>query len=136
MPQPGRGGNACGAMLAAWQTNPQLLARRQSFLSVSTDVQSAFADWLPQADLALSYGTRQSTSELAEPPSGGARTISSRLDPWSARMTITQNIFRGGRIIANVAQARSNREAAYGDLIAIEQSFCFLWRWRISIFAR
>ena len=108
------------AMFAAWQTNPQLLATRQGFLSISTDVQSAFADWLPQADLALRYGASQSVTELAQ-PTNNQRRISDRQNPWSARMTVTQNIFRGGRIIAGVAQARSNREAAYGDLISAEQ---------------
>ena len=105
------------ALITAWRTNPQLLAAWQSFHSGSADVQTAFSEWLPQADLKLEYGINRSSNVLAD-----GKNLSSKLNPWSMALTVKQNIFRGGQIIANVSQARSAREAVFGDLLSAEQN--------------
>ena len=120
------------ALLAAWQTNPQLQAARQGFFSASTDVQTAFAEWLPQADLRVEYGLNQINSTLlggqgaqsgspTNTPSGTGEFRNTR-NPWSASIGVTQNIFRGGQIIGRFKQAQSLREASYGDLLSTEQT--------------
>ena len=110
------------ALLAAWQTNPQLQAARQGFFSASTDVQTAFAEWLPQADLRVEYGLNQTNGELTNPPPNTGRDFDSTRNPWSASIGVTQNIFRGGQIIGRFKQAQSLREASYGDLLSTEQT--------------
>ena len=119
------------ALLAAWQTNPQLQAARQGFFSASTDVQTAFAEWLPQADLRVEYGLNQTNSTLlGQGPESGAPTGSpggtgefrNTRNPWSASIGVTQNIFRGGQIIGRFKQAQSLREASYGDMLSTEQT--------------
>ena len=116
------------ALLAAWKTNPQLQAARQGFFSASTDVQTAFAEWLPQADFRVEYGVNQTNGEFSNSsaPSGtqdasGSGDFDFTRNPWSASIGITQNIFRGGQIIGRFRQAQSQREASYGDLLATEQ---------------
>ncbi len=116
------------ALLEAWKTNPQLQAARQGFFSASTDVQTAFADWLPQADLRVEYGVNQTNGEFSsssapsstQGPSGSGDFDFTR-NPWSASISVTQNIFRGGQIIGRFRQAQYAREASYGDLLATEQ---------------
>ena len=110
------------ALLAAWKTNPQLQAARQGFFSASTDVQTAFAEWLPQADLRVEYGLNQTNGELTNPPPNTGRDFDSTRNPWSASIGVTQNIFRGGQIIGRFKQAQSLREASYGDMLSTEQT--------------
>jgi outer membrane protein len=106
------------ALIEAYETNPQLLAERAHLRSVDEDVPQALANWRPTVQLTSSIGVQNQWNSgpvAAYPPF-------QYLGPSTVDVNIAQPIYRGGRTIAQTAQAEKTVEAERAKLVATEES--------------
>ncbi len=105
------------ALIAAYSTNPTLLAARAATRSVDETVPAALAGWRPTVIVTGSFGGAAGSYQAAE---GDPKTRNNR-QPLTATATVTQPLFTGGRTQANVHQSENRVLAQRGRLIATEQ---------------
>lgn len=114
------------ALMAAYRTNPQLLAERANLNSVAEGVPKALSGWRPTVVLSGSAGYTSGTQrELVAPTPitpGGPVFLNLDRDTAAGQATITQPIFQGGRTRASVNQARNLLRAERAQLVATEES--------------
>ena len=107
------------ALIEAYETNPQLLSERAHLRSVDEDVPQALANWRPTIQLTSSQGYQSSANSgpppLLFPPF-------QNLLPSIVDVNIAQPIYRGGRTVAQTAQAEKTVEAERARLEATEES--------------
>lgn len=105
------------ALVKTYQTNPQLLAERANLRATDEDVAQAIALWRPRISISADYAKTHSESKTDGLPPSLLRT-----DPWNARVTATQTVFAGGRILAQRRQADANVNAGRARLRSTEQT--------------
>ncbi len=114
------------ALVAAYQTNPQLLAERANLNSVAEGVPKALSGWRPTVVLSGSLGyTAGSQRTLNSPPPfspGGVLITDLNRDTMAGQATVTQPIFQGGKTRASYNQAQNLLRAERAQLIATEES--------------
>jgi outer membrane protein len=102
------------ALSYAYNTNPQLLAQRALLRSTDEQVPQALSGWRPTVNF-----TGQAGEERAGVTTGGPTQFSSftrrQLD-----LSITQQIYNGGRTEAQTKQAVNNVESARAQTLAVE----------------
>lgn len=106
------------ALIEAYETNPQLLAERAHLRSVDEKVPQALANWRPTVQLTSSAGYQKqwnSGPSFFLPPYQA-------LTPTIVDVNIKQPIYRGGRTVAQTAQAEKQVEAERAKLIFTEES--------------
>ena len=112
------------ALAQAYANNPTLLAARANLRAVDENVPQALAGWRPTVSVSSSFGyTDSRTRALAngfDPATGGTRQFgtTAHLDrtPFSAAITVTQPIFRGGRTVASTRRAENQVLGAAGPV--------------------
>ncbi len=108
------------ALAASYSNNPTLLAERAHLRSVDENVPTALAGWRPTIVGNGSAGYASGVNILYFPP-GPALNINSARSPSTGQLTITQQIYTGGKVHAQTAQAKSQVMAERAQLIATEQ---------------
>jgi len=114
-----------GALAATYSTQPALLAERANLRSTDENVPKALSGWRPTVVLngAAGYGDGYSAQGSA---AAGGRIFKTQTDRLlaGAQATLTQPVYTGGRVPAQLHQAESNVMAERANLIAQEeQSF-------------
>lgn len=111
------------AFVKSYESNPQLLSERASLRATDEEVSQAIAQWRPQIRVSGEY-TRSDTETKTDPsivnPLGV--NIENRTDTWGARVTATQTVFAGGRILAQRRQADARVRAGRARLHSAEQN--------------
>ncbi|MEX2453766.1 MAG: TolC family outer membrane protein [Rhodospirillaceae bacterium] len=104
-------------LVKAYQNNPALKAERARLRATDEGVPQALSSWRPTVSMSGSYGQawRDSTNSQA----GKTSDVT---NPATASLTVTQNLYRGGRTEAAVEQAERNVEADRARLGATEQT--------------
>lgn len=101
----------------AYDTNPVLQAQRAQLRATDEQVPQALSGWRPNLQAQGSYGLVNTDTTLN---SG----ISSRDDlrPLSGAVTLSQNVFAGGRTVNATDQAEATVQAGRESLLSVEQS--------------
>tara|TARA_Y100000590_G_scaffold469777_1_gene659677 strand:- start:2090 stop:3457 length:1368 start_codon:yes stop_codon:yes gene_type:complete len=101
------------ALISAYKTNPTILSQRASLRATDEQIPQAKAGWRPSVTLSSSL----SLNHVA-----GNQTGSTDTKPRSWTLSISQPIYRGGRTINGISQARDSILAARAGLDQTEQS--------------
>ncbi len=104
-------------LVKAYSHNPTLSAARARLRAVDEAVPQALSQWRPTIGLTGSAGVRRSDSTTTGP----AAKVAEVTEPLTATLSITQNLYRGGRTYASVEEAESNVNANRAHLASIEQ---------------
>lgn len=104
-------------LVKAYQNNPSLKADRARLRATDEGVPQAISNWRPTVSLSGAVGHEVNDSTSTSAPRTGDVT-----NPRSATLSITQNLYRGGRTEAAIDQAERNVEADRARLGATEQT--------------
>jgi outer membrane protein len=119
------------ALVQAYQSNPQLQSERANLRATDEDVPQALANWRPTVSLSASQGynhvdstSRQATVNGLGVPTGGVSDASGSSNslPQAYGVSITQPIYRGGRTVAQTAEALNLVQAERARLVAEEET--------------
>jgi outer membrane protein len=119
------------ALVQAYQSNPQLLAERANLRATDENVPQALANWRPTVQLSASQGYNHVDSTGPSPVlnSLGGETgktadvsDSSNSRPQNYGVSISQPIYRGGRTVAQTAEALNLVQAERARLVAEEET--------------
>lgn len=107
------------ALASAYQTNPALLAERAGLRATDEQVPQALAGWRPSITATGSYGSVETDSSSSIPLAGfgGKQTF----DPMTGQVSVSQNVFTGGRTLYGARQAESSVMAGRENLRNVEQ---------------
>ncbi|MHC8509275.1 MAG: TolC family outer membrane protein [Rhodospirillales bacterium] len=100
------------ALSQAYANNPEILRERAIVRAADEGVPQALANWRPRVQAAGDYGVAETSTNP-----GFTQT-----QPASVGLTVTQPLFRGGRTVAETAEAENKVQAARARLISIEQN--------------
>lgn len=112
------------ALAAAYTSNPTLQAARAELRATDENVAQALSNWRPSV---TATGTGQFTStesDLSVGTGAGFGTIASSQDDrtsYTGAVTVQQNIYRGGRTVAQTSQAKAQVAAGRAQLTGTEQ---------------
>lgn len=108
------------ALAATYSYNPALLAERAKLRSTDESVPQALAGWRPTVVLAgtAGYGNGLTREQLA----GQWVKLPTERDIGTAQATITQPVYEGGRVHANVHRAKNSVYAERATLINAEET--------------
>ena len=109
------------ALSRAYQSNPSLEAERARLRSTDEGVPQALSDWRPTVTVSGSYGAKRSNSTT----NGPANKSSDVTQPLTGSLSITQNVYKGGRIGAATRQAENDVKADRARLFIAEQNVLF-----------
>ena len=123
------GGVACAqtetlqdALTQAYNTNPQLLSERAHLRAVDENVPQALANWRPTVQFEASGGTEPQWNSgpppLFFPPF-------QQLLPTIVDLQVSQPLYRGGRTIAQTAQAEKTVAAERAKLVVTEETVLY-----------
>ncbi len=104
------------AMVRAYNSNPELLAAREAYLSTYYGIPEAEAGYKPTIETDASYAWVRRDNDMAV---GGS--INSRVNTTDFGVQITQPLYRGGRTVASVGEAEKLHEAQRSSLFSTEQ---------------
>jgi len=119
------------ALVQAYQSNPQLQAERANLRATDENVPQALANWRPTVSLSASQGynhvdstSREATVNGLGLPTGGTSDVSgsSNSQPQTYGVSISQPIYRGGRTVAQTAEALNLVQAERARLVAEEET--------------
>ena len=103
------------AFAEAYRTNPQLLAQRALLRATDEQVPQALANWRPTVEFMGDVGY-----EVASQPQPPMPTIYAHTRPSTLDLTVTQQVYSGGRTEAQTRQAINTVEAARAQTLAVE----------------
>lgn len=114
--------NLQDALVATYGSNPTLQAARAELRATDENVAQALSNWRPSASVTGTSQFSQSDNELRS-GAGFANLTSSRDDRVSNSGTVSvrQNLFRGGRTVAETRQAKAQVAAGRAQLSGTEQ---------------
>ena len=119
------------ALVQAYQNNPQLQAERANLRATDENVPQALANWRPTVSLSASQGynhvdstSRQAAVNGLGIPTGGTTDVSGSSNslPQTYGVTINQPLYRGGRTVAQTAEALNLVQAERARLVAEEET--------------
>jgi outer membrane protein len=99
------------SLATAYKNNPELKAARENLKAVDENMPSAISGWLPQVSANFEKGRRK--TDIGD--------ISTKNDADDHDISLTQPLFRGGRTIATMKQAKNSIKAGRADLRRSEQ---------------
>ena len=111
--------NLVDALSAAYQSNPDLMTQRAQQRATDEQVPQALAGWRPTVTAQGTYSAVRSRANI-ETPAGASLTAHSR--PLTGSVTLSQNLFAGGRTVNSTAQAEHAVEAGQNSLLSAEQT--------------
>jgi outer membrane protein len=118
-----------GALARAYLGNPELNQQRAGLRATDETLPQASAGWRPTATATGQYGYNYLDFRSSGAASIGGATVTSQsgfrlrrgTDPGTMGVTVTQNIFNGGRTLNGLRQAESNIFAGRETLRNVEQ---------------
>jgi outer membrane protein len=115
-----------GALINAYQNNPQINSQRAVVRSTDESVPQALSGYKPTATATLQTGQAYTSgvAKLTDSKTGSVSypRIGFGSSPSSANFTVTQNLFNGFQTANRVRQAESNTSAARETLRVAEQT--------------
>ena len=105
-------------LVRAYQENPTLRAERARLRATDEGVPQALSNWRPTVQVTGSYGWERSDSTTTGP----ANKEGDVTEPLIGTLTVTQNLYRGGRTAAAIEEAENNVKADRARLSFAEQS--------------
>src|SRR3954452_9046133 len=109
------------AFVAAYRTNPQLLASRAQLRALDEGVAQALSGWRPTVTLNGSIGKANDTTRTRNTVTDSTVITNRVRSPDTANIQLTQPLYRGGQTEAQVSQAENNVQAGRAALQSIEQ---------------
>lgn len=106
------------ALVKAYQGNPTLKAERARLRATDEGVPQALSGWRPTVSVSGSYGVQRSDSTTNGPANKSAEVT----EPLTGSLTISQNLYRGGRTIAATEAAEHTVKADRARLSDAEQT--------------
>ncbi len=113
------------ALALAYQNNPELAAARAELEATAEGVPAARANFLPNVTGTGTVNRTHSESESAATDAFGQAFADSQSDTTitrSVQLQVTQPLYRGGRSMAGLRQARLQTDAQRAVLESVEQS--------------
>ncbi|MEN6543141.1 TolC family outer membrane protein [Parvibaculum sp.] len=111
--------NLVDALSAAYQSNPDLQSQRAQQRATDEQVPQALAGWRPTVTAQGTYAATRSRANL-KAPAGASLDANSR--PLTGSVTLSENLFAGGRTVNSTAQAEHVVEAGQNSLLSAEQA--------------
>lgn len=102
------------ALALAYETNPQLEGARAGVRAVDENVAEANSGWRPTIAASTSYGVEHGQVQ------GYPTAFNTR--PLNAQVSVTEQIFRGGRTFAEVGRAMAQVRSARAQLVDTERA--------------
>jgi outer membrane protein len=109
------------ALAATYSNQPALQAERAKLRVTDENVPTALAGWRPTVVLAGTTGYGNGLARSYSPLLGNQKSETTRLI-GTAQATVTQNIYNGGKIQANVNRSKNQVMAERATLLAQEQT--------------
>jgi outer membrane protein len=118
------------ALVEAYANNATLQEQRATLRQADEQVPSALAGWRPQVQVSSTFGrSTGTTNELASsinPLTGLAESQTVKVpesrNQFSEQLSISQDIYDGGKVIGQTREAKNNVYAARAQLLATEES--------------
>jgi outer membrane protein len=110
------------ALAATYSNQPALQAERAKLRATDENVPTALAGWRPTVILAGSAGYGDGVSRGYNALSGTIVNVQTDRIIGTAQATVTQNIYTGGKVQANVNRSKNQVMAERANLIAQEQT--------------
>ena len=107
------------ALVQAYQSNPQLLAERANLRATDEGVPQALSNWRPTVQLSATQGYTHVDSSISQQANS---SNSSNSQPQTYGVSISQPIYRGGRTVAQTAEALNLVQAERARLVAEEET--------------
>lgn len=105
------------ALSAAYATNPTLAAQRAQLRATDEGVPQALSGWRPNLQAQGTYGATHTDTTL----NTGARAEGD-IEPYTGSVTLSQNVFAGGRTVNATDQAEFGVLAGRESLKSVEQA--------------
>jgi outer membrane protein len=105
------------ALVDTYNSNPQILAERSNLRAVDEGVPQALAGWRPTVTVTGSAGPQQIANQ---PPSIAGPSFAAITK--TADLNITEQVYSGGKTLAQTAQAEKNIAAERARLVATEET--------------
>jgi len=118
---PSRAETLTEALVDVYATNPTLQSERASLRAVDEGVAQAVSNWRPTVVVNGSYGYQ----DITRTTDGNPTSTNFANPPRSADITLSQNVFRGFRTLAETRQARNQVAASRARLVSTEQDVLF-----------
>ena len=112
--------NLTDALAAAYQTNPTLQAQRAQLRATDEGVPQALSGWRPPLQAQGTYGATHTDTTL-----NTGTTSKGDIEPYTGSVTLSQNVFAGGRTVNATDQAEYGVLAGREALMSVEQSTLF-----------
>jgi len=120
--QPGAAETMSSALARAYNGNPNLNQQRASLRATDENLPRASAGWLPTATATANGGYSYYDSLQQGVLGQQGVTIKGPTHPFTAGLTVNQNVFNGNRTVNSVRQAESNILGARETLRNVEMS--------------
>lgn len=105
-------------LVKAYQGNPTLKSERARLRASDEGVPQALSGWRPTVSVSGSYGVQRADSTV----NGPANKTADVREPLTGSLTVSQNIYRGGRTIAATESAEHTVKADRARLSSAEQA--------------
>lgn len=105
------------ALAYAYYNNPQLLAQRALLRATDENVPQALSNWRPTVTFTGQAGFAR---EVVSPSQ--QRSTVTGLQPSTLDLHVVQNVYRGGRTVAQTRQAINTVEATRAQTLAVEST--------------
>ncbi len=106
------------ALARTYESSPQLLAIRARLRATDESVAQAVSGWRPTVTVTADVGKRHSDSSGGSSSSSGAQNRT----PRGGSLAVTQNLYRGGRTMAEISRSENQVQAERARLLDTEQS--------------
>ena len=104
------------ALSLTYDTNPDIASARAQLRATDESVPQALSNWRPNVEVSGSYGYRNREREFTN-----GLKIDNTDQPQTIGLSVSQNLFRGFRTIAQTDQALNQVAAGRANLISREQ---------------
>lgn len=106
------------ALVKAYQGNPTLKSERARLRATDEGVPQALSGWRPTVSVSGSYGVERTNSTSNGPANKSADVT----EPLTGSLTVSQNLYRGGRTVAATDSAEHTVKADRARLSETEQT--------------
>jgi outer membrane protein len=110
------------ALALTYSNQPALMAERAKLRATDENVPTALAGWRPTVVMAGTAGYGDGMSRAYSTTLHGYANVQTDRDVATAQATVTQNLYTGGRVQANVNKAKNQVYAERATLLNQEQT--------------
>lgn len=107
------------ALQYAYLSNPSLMSKRQQALATNEEIAKAYGGFKPKLEAQANLQNTQTNNSGSLKKTGS--WLTDRSTNLSGELTLTQNIYKGGKTTAEIAQANKAIQSSWADVKAKEQ---------------